>query len=250
MVFPWPLLVPFFLCWGSFLNVLAYRLIEEKNLFKPSACPSCNIPIRWYDNIPIVSWLLLHGSCRSCKKPISWLYPFIEFLTAFLFTVLYITNDHFLGYAFFFSALIVTVRSDLESMLVSRYMTLALIPFGIAFSFLDIIPIFPLDSVFGALFGYGFLWIIARSFAYFAKREGMGQGDLDLIAFIGSFTGIVGVWSSLLLGSVLGSMCGILYLLYIGKMARHTKIPFGPFLAISAMLYVFFQELITTSLIG
>ena len=240
----WPLLIPFFLCWGSFLNVVGYRLIKNISLFDWSHCPSCKTFIKWYDNIPVISWFMLKGTCRSCKKQISWLYPFIEIFTTVVMTLLYLTNHYFFGYFIFFSILIVTIRSDLESMLVSRFMTLAVVPLGLLFSVMDLIPIMPINSILGAGLGYGFLFAIARIFTFFTKREGMGQGDLDLIALIGSFIGVLGVWSSLLFGSISGTIAAISYFAYLGKMDRNLKIPFGPFLAFGAIVYVLFQETI------
>lgn len=240
----------FSLCWGSFLNVLAYRFINHISLLAPSACPQCHTPLAWYDNIPLISYILLRGHCRACAQPISWLYPFIEFFTAFSLTLLYMSHDYFWGYFILFSALIVTIRSDLETMFISRFVTLALIPLAVAFSFLDLIPIVPINSIFGAALGYGFLWAIATGFHWITGKEGMGEGDFDLMALIGSFTGVLGAWTSLLIGSLLGSACGLLFLLHKGEFDRTIKIPFGPFLATGAILYVFFQEWICNALIG
>lgn len=238
------------LCWGSFLNILAHRFINHISLLAPSACPRCHTRIAWYDNIPLISYVLLRGTCRTCAKPISWLYPFVEFLTAFSLTALYMAHDYFWGYFILFSALMVTIRSDLETMLISRFVTLALIPVGLIFSFFDLIPIVPINSIFGAALGYIFLWSIATVFTWITKKQGMGEGDFDLMALIGAFTGVLGAWASLLIGSLLGSACGILFLVHKGTFDRNTKIPFGPFLATGAILYVFFQEWICLALVG
>ncbi len=167
-------------------------------------------------------------------------------------TALYYTIDttYFVGYFILFSALIVTLRSDLETLLISRLSTLALVPVGIIFSFTDHIPIAPLNSLMGAAAGYLFLWLIATIFYALTHKEGIGQGDLDLLALIGSFTGIIGGWASILIGSVLGSAIGTLYLIYTGQLKRHAKIPFGSFLAIGAIVYVLFQDYITALLLG
>lgn len=243
-------LVPLFLCWGSFLNVLAYRLIQEQSIVKPrSFCPKCKHLIAWYDNIPVISWLLLRGSCRNCKQPISFLYPFIEILTAIVFSLLYvyIPLHYFFAYFIFFSALIVTIRSDLETMLISRYMTIFLAPLGILLSALDLLPISWQESVCGALFGYLFLFSINRIFKWWRNIDGIGEGDFDLLLFIGSFTGIIGCWASITLGSILGSLYGITSLFFTqsdetSQLSLQTKIPFGPFLACGAIIFVLIQK--------
>lgn len=238
------LLVLFFLCWGSFLNVVAYRLIRGANLFSRSRCPHCRTSIAWYDNIPLISYLFLRGSCRTCRKSISWLYPVIEIFTALVMTLLYLRIDsrYFLGHFLFFSGLIVTIRSDTETFLISRWTTIALVPIGILMSFTDHIPISPVNSIVASASGYLFLWIIAALFYLIAHREGVGHGDLDLLAYIGAFTGLLGIWATMLVGSLLGTVAGCGYLLYTRKFRRYIKLPFGPFLAIGAIIYVLFRE--------
>lgn len=237
------LLIPLFLCWGSFLNVVAYRLIKGKDLLHRSRCIHCKQIIAWYDNIPLFSYVALHGRCRKCSKPISWLYPAIELFTTVVMTLLYlrIENTYFLGYFVLFSALIVTIRSDLETMLISRWVTIALVPVGIIMSFTDTIPIAPLNSMMGAASGYLSLWFVGTLFYLVTRKEGLGQGDLDLLACIGAFTGIVGVWMTVLLGSLFGSIIGTAVLIYKGKFQRYMKLPFGPFLALGAITYVLLQ---------
>jgi leader peptidase (prepilin peptidase)/N-methyltransferase len=159
-------------------------------------------------------------------------------LTALLCAV---PTDYFLAYFVFISALIVTIRSDLETMLISRLVTLFLIPLGVIFSALGLLPISPFDSIAGTLLGYGSLWLTATVFYWCTKKEGIGQGDFELLAFIGSFTGLLGCWMTLLIGSVAGSVVGIMYLC-LSKKGRETRIPFGPFLAVGAIVYILAQE--------
>lgn len=154
---------------------------------------------------------------------------------------LYVPSIYFFAYFIFFSALIVTIRSDLETMLISRFATLFMIPLGFCFAYLRYLPITITDSFYGMLFGYGFLFIISKLFKWLAGKDGMGEGDLELLAFIGSFIGLLGCWVTLLIGSILGSVIGIGYM-FITKSDRSAKIPFGPFLAIAAILFVLFQE--------
>ena len=133
------LLVTLCLIWGSFLNVVAYRWMQNKSIITPrSYCPYCEKAIAWYDNIPVLSWLILHGTCRSCQQPISWLYPFIELVTAISLIALYLSvpTIYLPAYALFFSALIIIIRTDLEHMLIMQAMTLYLIPvaFGLSYA--------------------------------------------------------------------------------------------------------------------
>ena len=185
----------------------------------------------------------LQGRCRWCRKPISYLYPFIELLSVVLFTLLWISpvSDYFLGYFIFISALVVTIRTDLESMLVSRFVTLYLAPIGALLAYLQLLPLSASQSILGSSVGYGMLALIAYLFEYATGREGMGQGDLDLLACIGGFIGPMGCWFTLLIASVSGACLGMVYL-HTTKQARTTKIPFGPFLACGALIYLFWQE--------
>ena len=238
-----PLLFLLFLGWGSFLNMLGYRLIHG-GFDKPrSFCPDCKETISWYDNIPLISWILLRGKCRHCKKPISLLYPFIELFTAICMTALLLTVhlEFYPAYFIFFSALIVTIRTDLETMLISRWVTLFLVPIGMLCAWSEKLPITFTESVWGALFGYLFLWAIAKIYKLLKKIDGMGQGDMDLLCLIGAFIGIFGCLISLLIGSILGSLIGI-YTMFTDKQWRNKKIPFGPFLAFGAMIFVLAQE--------
>lgn len=233
-------LVPFFACWGSFLNVVAYRLVRDQNIvFPPSSCPMCKKSIAWYDNIPIVSWFFLKGKCRLCHNSISFLYPFIEIFTVIVMTLLVLRVPcHFIpAYFVLFSALIVTIRSDIETMLISQYVTLLLVPIGFLCAYMNLLPISLWNSLIGCLFGYAFLWTLATLFFLWTHKRGMGEGDFELLALIGSFLGLNGAWMSLLIASVIGSCVG-LCIIFIGRAQSSIKIPFGPFLASAAILNV------------
>lgn len=227
--------------------MVGYRIIRDVSIISPrSYCPHCRKTVYWYDNIPVLSWLLLKGSCRFCKKSISVLYPVIELITAISLTLLWanVPMDYFFSLALFFSALIVTIRTDLEKMLISRLVTLFLVPIAIAFAAFGLLPIDTIDSIAGALSGYGLLWLTKTIFYRIKGQEGLGQGDLDLLCLIGSFTGVLGVWFTLLVGSITGSLIGIIYL-YTHKNVRDVKMPFGPFLALGAISYVLLQPYIS-----
>lgn len=232
--------IPIFLVWGSFLNFVGYRIIHQRSLLQArSRCPKCNFVIAWHDLIPVISWLFLKGKCRFCKKQISILYPFIELLTTVVFCHLLVSVSAYYwpAYFCFFSALIICIRTDLETMLLHRATTLGLIPLGIIFSYFNLTPISLFESIFGAVSAYAFLWTVAAVYYKITKRVGMGLGDIELLAGIGSFIGFIGWWLSLLIGSSAASIIGLFYILFYKTSLRAVKLPFGPFLALGAIIY-------------
>ena len=274
------------LCWGSFLNVVAHRLARQTTLFTlRSRCPHCSQVIVWYDNIPVLSYLFLRGKCRLCKQSISFLYPLIELLTGMLFVCLllhvtyeqhyfvsllshfgdFIDNNgagevvrfyallgHQLQYRFivsllFFSALIVALRTDLEAMVIPQCASIWLVPAWIILSWGGYMDISWRESMVGAILGYGILWLIAFIFKKMAHKEGMGVGDMELLAMIGAFLGPIGAWITLLFASIVGFLAGVLYLIIAHK-NRGTRIPFGPFLVVGAIFYFFFKTTINAFL--
>lgn len=236
------MIIPFivFLCWGSFLNVFAYRLITHKGLWSRSQCPHCHTPILWYDLIPVLSWFVLKGRCRQCHRPISILYPLIELLTASVCTaLLYALPTRYFSVSFLYTtALIITIRTDAEFMLIPRICSLSLIPLGIIASYFGTLPISTAESALGALLGYGSLATIAYLYKKRTGVTGMGDGDPELLAGIGSCVGIQGVWYTLLIGSLTATLYACALLL-MHKAAAHTKIPFGPFLALGGLITLF-----------
>lgn len=208
-----------------------------------SFCPKCRQTLAWYDLVPVISWLLLGRKCRFCKACISYLYPFIELLTTLLLLGVYYRTpaQFFLAHFILASALLVSIRTDLETMLISRYVTLFLIPSVIPLAYLHLLPIPLLQSVLGALSGYLVLWGINKFFFLMTKKEGIGQGDMDLLALIGAFTGPLGCWITILMASITGSIIGIISTLAYKKTFQ-SKIPFGPFLALGAFIYLFFNK--------
>ena len=221
--------------------MLGYRLISQESLLIPrSFCPQCKQIIAWYDNIPLLSWILLKRKCRSCSAIISWLYPFIELSATLVFCSMFVfvPAQYWYAYGLFFSALLVTIRTDCETLLISRFVTLFIVPLGFLLSYYALLPISLLESIGGALSAYIWLYLVGWVFHKCTGKIGLGYGDFELMAFIGSFLGIMGWWFSLLLGSLAGSIIGISYLVLSGQ-SRNTKIPFGPFLAFGAILFVF-----------
>lgn len=233
------------LIWGSFLNVVAFRLVHNYSLLIPrSFCPHCKQSISWYDLIPVLSWFILRGRCRLCKAPISFLYPLIELLTAlaFISIALYSPPHYWLFYGIFFSALIIITRADIETMTIPPY----IIPLSILAAFIlclfNVAPISVTESMLGALLGYCLLWIIAHSYKILRKQEGLGEGDFDILALVGAYLGVYGAWFTLLCASIGGALFGLI--LISSQRANHTSaIPFGPWLAWGAIVYMFLSPL-------
>lgn len=229
------------LVWGSFLNMVGYRILQPE-LFKKSRsfCPHCLTPLVWYDLIPLISWIILHARCRFCAQPISMLYPFIEVVSAASLTALWYTVPifYFPAYFIFFSTLIVTIRTDFEWLLISRFVTSYLIPGVFLASYLGYLPVTLAQSMTGACFGYAILYLVQQLFVWATGKQGMGDGDLELLAYIGAFTGIFGAWTTLVISSVLGTCIGSVYLLATKQ--KESIFPFGPSLAFAAMAYILY----------
>lgn len=237
-------LSPIFFVWGSFLNMLGYRLVSDESLLiTRSFCPSCKHHLAWYDLIPLFSWISLKGKCRYCKTNISWIYPFIELLTPLICIslLLYIQSIYWFAYLLFSSALLVTIRTDLSSLLISRFSSLYLIPIGYILSMFELLPLSLNQSVIGSLTAYLFLLMVSSTFTFFTGKIGMGQGDIELLAMIGAFTGIVGWWTSLVCGSFIGSIIGLI-VLFFTQAKGAIKLPFGVFLSLGAMIYLLFGD--------
>lgn len=232
-----------FLAWGSYLNSLGYRLLNLEYFFKiRSFCPSCYHQIAWYDNIPVFSWLWLKAKCRSCQQPISWLYPYIELVTTGSLFLLWQTVpiNYFPAYFLFFSALIVTLRTDCDQMLISRFATLYLIPIGLIAAFFNKLPISFEFACIGGCFGYFILWCTKTISYLILQQESLGQGDLELLAFIGTFIGPIGAWITLTIGSILGTIITIFFICLTQRKVE--KIPLGAYLSCGAIIYILFPS--------
>ena len=229
---------------GSFLNVCIYRLPQGKSIISPgSHCPYCNTPIRWYENIPILSFIFLKGRCRYCKKPISWQYPLVEFMTGLFTLIVY----HRYGLSFitviyllFIYALIVISFIDLKQQIIPDEISLPGIAIGLLSSlFLPHISF--KDAFLGTLLGGGSLFLIAYSYYLLTKREGMGGGDIKLLAMIGAFLGWKAIPLVIFISSLIGSFVGIIWIIFFKK-DRYFPIPFGPFLSLGAIYSIFFPN--------
>ncbi len=232
---------------GSFLNVCIYRLPREESIVTPgSHCPQCQRPIRFYDNIPLVSYLLLRGKCRYCGAPISPQYPLVEGLTALSSLCLFVKFGPSWSYLFYFvfiAGLIPITIIDLYHQIIPNVISVPGIGVGLLASFfLPQMTFF--DSLLGVLVGGGTLFLVATGYQWLFKREGMGLGDVKLLAMIGGFLGWKSVILTIFLSSLIGSVSGILLMLMRGKNLKYA-IPFGPFLSAGAVLSLFYGERIT-----
>jgi len=233
----------FGMCIGSFLNVCIYRLPTSKSIVNPpsSICPNCNSHIRVYDNIPVLSYIWLKGRCRNCDAPISFRYPLVEVMSGIVAVALLFKfglSLESLVYFVFISSLLVITFIDLDHKIIPDVISLPGIPIGLVASFA--LPTITLKaSVLGLLIGGGSLWFVAWAYNLIAHRDGMGGGDIKLLAMIGTIIGWKGVIFTIFASSVIGSCVGITMMLIKGKNMKFA-IPFGPFLSIGAIAYVFF----------
>ncbi|HUT85868.1 MAG TPA: prepilin peptidase [Elusimicrobiales bacterium] len=232
---------------GSFLNVCIYRLPEKKSIVFPgSHCPNCNTFIKWYDNIPVLSFIVLGAKCRHCKKKISYRYPSVELITALL-TALFVYK---FGITIWLTvslvavyALIVLSFIDLQTFTIPDELSLGILVLGFLTSFLN--PNFSgevlykfAQSLIGILCGFGLIYLTAVIGEFLFKKEAMGGGDIKLLAGVGAFVGWQGVISTLIIGSLAGTLYGV-YLLVTKKIKKRDPIPFGPFLSIGAIVNLY-----------
>ncbi len=229
---------------GSFLNVCIARLPKEESIVYPgSHCLRCGHPIRFYDNIPIISYLVLKGKCRDCQASISIQYPLVEGIAALGSFLLFLRFGPSVGYLIYFaflSALIVITVIDFYHQIIPDVISLPGIGAGLLASL--IIPqITFLNSLLGILLGGGSLFLVATIYQWLFKREGMGGGDVKLLAMIGGFLGWKAVILTIFLSSLIGSITGIIIMVLKGKDFKYA-IPFGPFLSLGAVIALFYQN--------
>jgi len=229
---------------GSFLNVCIFRLPRGESIAWPgSHCPSCAHAIGFYDNIPLLSYLWLGGRCRACRTPISIRYPLVEAVNAlgYLAIVWYFGPTWTAAlYALLFSALIVVTGTDLSHKIIPNVITLPGMVVGLLGA-ATVLPVGVINSVVGLTVGGGLLWLLAWLSPYLFGKEGMGGGDIKLLAMIGAFLGWKPALLTIMIGSLTGSIIGIsLIALRITK--RDDYIPFGPFLVLGALLSLFFAQ--------
>ncbi|MDY0221440.1 MAG: prepilin peptidase [Desulfobacterium sp.] len=232
-------------CLGSFLNVCIYRIPLKKSIVHPgSACPRCNTPLPFYLNVPIISYILIRGRCRFCNAPISLRYPFIEALTGFLTLAVVMKFGITLTalfYLAFTATLVVISFIDIDFQIIPDVISLpGIVIFGSAFVFVPEMSF--VDTIAGIAAGGGILYLVALLYYMIKKEEGMGGGDIKLLAMIGGVVGWKGVGFTLFAGSLLGTAGGIIIMILTRIGNIKLRIPFGPFLSAASLLYIFFGD--------
>jgi leader peptidase (prepilin peptidase)/N-methyltransferase len=229
---------------GSFLNVCIFRLPRGESIVWPgSHCPSCAHAIAFYDNIPLLSYLWLGGRCRACRAAISIRYPLVEAGNALGYLAIvwsFGPNWTAALYALLFSALLVVTGTDLTHKMIPNVITMPGTVIGLLGA-ATVLPVSLFNSALGLTVGGGILWFLAWLSPYLFGKEGMGGGDIKLLAMIGSFLGWKPALLTIMIGSFTGSVIGI-SLIALRIIKRDDYIPFGPFLVLGALLSMFFAE--------
>ncbi len=254
------------LCVGSFLNVCIYRLPGDQTISDPprSHCPSCDNPIKFYDNIPILSYLWLKGRCRHCSISISMRYPAVELISGIFALCTVATfglSFEALIYFVFIAVLIVVTFIDIDHQIIPDVISIPgvvvfflasfagrhhigffkILPDNIAHLTAELpIPMMTYNSILGILIGGGSLYLVAWVYYLLTKKEGMGGGDIKLLAMIGALIGWEGVFFTIFIGSAVGTVAGIAMMIGTRLVDTKLRIPFGPFLSIGAVTYIFF----------
>ncbi len=231
---------------GSFLNVCIFRIPQGQSIVWPhSYCPSCREPLRWYHNIPVISFLFLRGRCSFCKHPISYRYPLVELTTGVLFLVVFLRFGlHWASpiYWIFVSILIAISFIDFDHRIIPDRISLPGMAAGFLLSFMN--PRLPwLESLLGIVAGGGILYVVAMAYKLLSNVDGMGGGDIKLLAMIGAFLGWKAVFPVIFISSALGCVVGVPAML-IRRANSRFAIPFGPFLALGALVYLIYGDIL------
>lgn len=230
---------------GSFLNVVILRLPQPGTsiAFPASHCPICQTPLSWYENIPLISYLVLRGKCGHCKTPISLQYPTVELLTGLMAAA--ITSAFGLSIAalvfFLFSAALITIIwIDIHHQIIPDVISKPFIILGFCFSFISPVVSWQ-DSLIGLCLGWSIFFFISFAYKLARGQEGLGGGDAKLLSMLGAFLGWQSLLFIILASSLTGTVAGLIAM-PIQKKGGATRIPFGPFLAVSGLVYLFFSE--------
>jgi leader peptidase (prepilin peptidase) / N-methyltransferase len=228
---------------GSFLNVVIYRLpLGQSLVTPPSRCRKCGYSLRWFDNIPIVSWVALRGRCRKCGVGVSWQYPVVELVTALLFALVAWTTPVgplLVARLILVGILIALFGIDLEHQILPNTITLPGIAIGLIFS--TVAPPGLRDAIIGTLLGAGILYGIAAAYYLWRREEGMGMGDVKMLAMIGAFLGWKSVLVTLVFASFSGAFIG-LAMMSFQRGGMKYALPFGTFLALGTLVAMFVGE--------
>jgi len=230
-------------CLGSFANVIILRYPAGQSLIPNSACVSCHKPVAWYDNIPLISYFVLRGKCRSCQAPFSLRYVAVEYIMALLFLVTYIQYGNSwltVELLILIFGLVTASFIDLDHMILPDVITLTGLSLGLLGAAIN--PERPFwDGFAGFVFGGGVLWLVAYVYYVFTGREGLGGGDIKLLAWLGAILGWKSIPFIILVSSILGSVVGLTISFRNpdkGQSKMQTMIPFGPFIALAAVMYL------------
>lgn len=238
------------LCIGSFANVLIHRVPREQSVFRPrSRCPQCKKSIPVWGNIPLLSYGLLRGKCAHCRKPISLRYPVVEGMIALLFYAAYLYQQDTESFPWgvwirdwpFLTFLVVVTFIDIDYRIIPDRFSWGGAAIGLLTA--GFMPDVSLEaSVWGFGVGFGVFFLFAWLYERISGKSGLGGGDIKLLGMIGAFLGVQGVLITILVSSVLGSVTGVIWALAAGQGLRQFAIPYGPFLAIGALISYFFGE--------
>jgi len=237
------------LAWGSFLNVVIYRLPQRISLLQPpSSCPHCQTRIKVYDNIPVLSYILLRGKCRHCQAKIPLTYPLVELLTPLSFLLLYSQYSlsvHFFASALFVSALVALGFIDFTHQILPDEITLPAAALALIYSLFGLGLTFT-QALVGAVVGAGILLLVYGAYYLLRKKEGLGLGDVTMMLMIGAFLGWQQTLFTLILASLLGALVGGFFILFRKKTLQYA-LPFGTFLAAAAFVSLIWGERIITA---
>ena len=254
---PYAMVALFGLALGSFLNVCIFRLPLHESVITPrSRCPQCSQPIRWHDNVPVISYLVLRGRCRQCRAPISPIYPLVELLSAGVLLLAFFQyglSPAFIKYSVFGLLLLILIFTDLRERRLPHAVTILGMGLGLALSFIVPVDPRPLNwilqrlgsfpgteflsfaaSVAAALLGGGLFYGVAEAFYRLTGMEGLGFGDVMLMLMVGTFLGIPLTLLTILIGSLLGTMVALPFELFSTRF-RHHPWPYGSFLGAAAL---------------
>lgn len=231
---------------GSFLNVLIYRMPIGKSIVKPrSYCPQCKKPIKFYDNIPVISFIILEGKCRGCKAKISLQYPLVEIFTAFTFWISYsfyfsISPIYTLFTIIFLCIMVVLAIIDFKHMILPDELTIGGGVLFLIYSFFN--PLITYKDAFISAFGSALVFTLLYFFYLKVRKiEGLGFGDVKMMILLGAFLGVNRLLIALLLASLSGVIVGFIFIIFKGKDLK-TKLPFGTFLGLGAYVSVFWGD--------
>ena len=228
---------------GSFLNVCIYRVPRgESIVFSRSRCPHCGHKLKWWELMPVISFLILRGKCSECDNPISWYYTFVELFTAIIMVILFLNfnlNASFYVYSFLFSILMVLSGIDIKFGIIPDIISIPSIVIGFILS-IFITPVGLVNSLLGIATGGGILLLIS-----YLSNGGMGGGDIKMMAMVGAFTGWKVAVFSIFLGAFIGAVNGIILILIHDDKDMKTPLPFGPYLSFATLISIlYYQDII------